>query len=36
VLNPAMQGRLPAAAMHAVDSMRTEMRAGRFSAVPAR
>jgi basic membrane protein A len=35
VLNPAMQGRLPAATMHAVDSIRTEMRAGRFTAVPA-
>jgi basic membrane lipoprotein Med (substrate-binding protein (PBP1-ABC) superfamily) len=31
VLNPAMQAQIPAAALHAVDSMRTEMRAGRFT-----
>jgi basic membrane lipoprotein Med (substrate-binding protein (PBP1-ABC) superfamily) len=35
VLNPAMQGRLPAATLHAVDSVRAEMRAGRFNAAPA-
>jgi basic membrane protein A len=31
VVNPAMQTRIPAATLHAVDSVRTEMRAGRFS-----
>ena len=31
VINPALQSRVPAATMHAVDSLRTEMRAGRFS-----
>jgi basic membrane protein A len=35
VLNPAMQSQFPAATIRAVDSIRTEMRAGRFSAVPA-
>ena len=35
VLNPAMESRIPAATMHAVDSVRAEMRAGRFSAVSA-
>jgi basic membrane protein A len=33
VLNPAMVGRVPAATLRTVDSLRTEMRAGRFSAV---
>jgi basic membrane lipoprotein Med (substrate-binding protein (PBP1-ABC) superfamily) len=31
VLNPAMQSRIPAATLHAVDSVRAEMRAGRFT-----
>lgn len=31
VLNPALQSRIPAPTMHAVDSLRTELRAGRFS-----
>lgn len=31
VLNPAMQARIPATTLHAVDSVRAEMRAGRFS-----
>ncbi len=30
-VNPALQSRIPAATMHAVDSMRTEMRENRFS-----
>jgi basic membrane protein A and related proteins len=33
VLNPALQTRIPAAALRAIDSLRTEMRAGRFSPV---
>jgi basic membrane lipoprotein Med (substrate-binding protein (PBP1-ABC) superfamily) len=32
VLNPAFQSRIPAPALHAVDSMRAELRAGRFDA----
>jgi basic membrane protein A and related proteins len=32
VLNPTMRDRLPGATLHAVDSIRTEMRAGRFAA----
>jgi len=32
VVNPAFQSRIPAAALRAVDSMRTEMRTGRFDA----
>lgn len=31
IVNPALQARIPAATLHAVDSIRTEMRAGRFS-----
>ena len=31
VLNPAMLSRIPAATLHAVDSVRSEMRAGRFT-----
>jgi basic membrane protein A len=31
VVNPALQSRIPAATMHAVDSIRAEMRAGRFT-----
>jgi basic membrane lipoprotein Med (substrate-binding protein (PBP1-ABC) superfamily) len=31
VLNPALESRVPAATMHLVDSVRAEMRAGRFS-----
>jgi len=31
VLNPAMQARIPAFTQHAVDSVRAEMRAGRFT-----
>ncbi|MGZ5141703.1 MAG: BMP family protein [Burkholderiales bacterium] len=31
VLNPAMQSRIPAATLHVVDSVRAEMRAGRFT-----
>jgi basic membrane protein A len=31
VLNPAMHERIPAATLHAVDSVRTAMRAGRFT-----
>jgi basic membrane protein A and related proteins len=34
VLNPAFQARIPSAALHAVDSVRTELRAGRFDAAP--
>jgi basic membrane lipoprotein Med (substrate-binding protein (PBP1-ABC) superfamily) len=30
VLNPLLEARIPAATLHAVDSVRTEMRAGRF------
>ena len=36
VLNPAMQSRIPAATLHAVDSIRTEMRAGRFTPASAK
>jgi basic membrane protein A len=32
VVNPAFQSRIPAAALQAVDSMRNELRAGRFDA----
>jgi basic membrane protein A and related proteins len=32
VINPAFQSRIPAEAMHRVDSVRTELRAGRFNA----
>jgi basic membrane protein A and related proteins len=32
VVNPAMESRIPPAALHAVDSMRAELRAGRFDA----
>jgi len=32
VLNPAFQSRIPPAALHAVDSIRTELRTGRFDA----
>lgn len=35
VLNPALQSTIPPAALHAVDSVRAEMRAGRFSAATA-
>ena len=35
VLNPAMTPRVPAATLRVVDSLRTEMRAGRFSALGA-
>lgn len=35
VLNPTMRDRIPAPTMHAVDSVRAEMRAGRFSATSA-
>jgi basic membrane lipoprotein Med (substrate-binding protein (PBP1-ABC) superfamily) len=31
VINPALQSRIPSATLHDVDSVRTEMRAGRFS-----
>jgi basic membrane lipoprotein Med (substrate-binding protein (PBP1-ABC) superfamily) len=31
VLNPTMQSRIPVATLHAVDSMRAEMHAGRFT-----
>jgi basic membrane lipoprotein Med (substrate-binding protein (PBP1-ABC) superfamily) len=31
ILNPAFQSRIPAATMHAVDSVRAELHAGRFS-----
>ncbi|MEP6733215.1 MAG: BMP family protein [bacterium] len=31
VLNPTMQSRVPVATLHAVDSLRAEMRAGRFT-----
>ena len=33
VLNPALQSTIPAPALHAVDSVRTEMKAGRFAAL---
>ena len=36
VLNPAMQARIPTAVLHAVDSMRAEMRAGRFAPLASR
>ncbi|MEO8560471.1 MAG: BMP family protein [bacterium] len=36
VLNPVFQSRVPSAALRAVDSMRTELRAGRFNASAAR
>jgi basic membrane lipoprotein Med (substrate-binding protein (PBP1-ABC) superfamily) len=36
VLNPAMQARIPAATLHAVDSMRAEMHAGRFTPLTAK
>ncbi|MEO7455965.1 MAG: BMP family protein [Gemmatimonadaceae bacterium] len=36
VINPAMESRIPTATKRAVDSMRTEMRAGRFSPPAAR
>ncbi len=36
VLNPAMQSRIPAATLHAVDSVRAEMRAGRFTPLAAK
>jgi basic membrane protein A and related proteins len=35
VVNPAFQSRIPAAALRAVDSMRTELRTGRFDATAA-
>ncbi|MEO5816609.1 MAG: BMP family protein [Gemmatimonadaceae bacterium] len=36
VLNPAMQAEIPAATLHAVDSMRAEMHAGRFTPLTAK
>ena len=36
VLNPAMLPRIPSTTQHAVDSMRTEMHAGRFSPLAAK
>jgi basic membrane lipoprotein Med (substrate-binding protein (PBP1-ABC) superfamily) len=35
VINPALQSRIPSATLHDVDSVRTEMRAGRFSPLAA-
>ena len=34
VLNPALEQRVPSATRHAVDSMRVEMREGRFTPLP--
>ena len=36
VFNPALQARIPAATQHAVDSVRIEMRAGRFTPLTTR
>jgi basic membrane lipoprotein Med (substrate-binding protein (PBP1-ABC) superfamily) len=36
VLNPAMQARIPAAILHAVDSVRAEMHAGKFTPLASR
>ena len=36
VINPALQARIPAATLHAVDSVRAEMKAGRFTPLAAK
>lgn len=36
VINPVLQARVPAAAQHAVDSVRAEMKAGRFTPLAAK
>lgn len=36
ILNPTLRAQVPAAARHAVDSVRTEMRAGRFTPLAAK